>query len=432
MKVLLVQSYLGGNEQLVYPLGLACIKSTLSEHDVRIFDTNTSTMPFNDFRKIITDFEPEVVGISLRNIDSTNKRKVVFYYSHLKETINTIKTSTGAKIVIGGSGFSMFAREIMEDEPRIDYGVALEGEKTFPDLLLNLDRPENVKSVFYRKNGKIVFSGDGEQIDLNSAEFPDRKSVPLTDYKKVPEGIGIETKRGCILNCIYCIYGFLNGKRLRFRDPVRVVDEIESLVKGYGLERFTFVDSVFNIPLKHAEEICREIIRRGLKVSWSAWFNDKELTKEFVELVRDAGCRNIILSPDGFSDRTLQKLGKNIHKEDILKAYRILKDIEGFDVSYNFFKNPPGHSIWTFLSLLYFFISAKKEMGKRVHFEFNSIRIEPHTKLYALAVEEGVIKQRENLLYPSYYTNRSTWYIERLFNLALDMKEKLLQKNKTL
>ena len=55
------------------------------------------------------------------------------------------------------------------------------------------------------------------------------------------------------LDCIYCIYGFLNGKELRLRKPTKVVDEIEILVKNRGVERFTFVDAVFNIPNDHAE-----------------------------------------------------------------------------------------------------------------------------------------------------------------------------------
>jgi radical SAM superfamily enzyme YgiQ (UPF0313 family) len=223
---------------------------------------------------------------------------------------------------------------------------------------------------------------------------------------------------------VYCIYGFLNGKKLRLRDPARIVDEIELLVNEHGLKRFTFVDSVFNIPQNHAEKICREIIRRGLQTTWSAWFNEKELTRAFVELARDAGCRNVILSPDGFFDRTLMDLGKNISKKDILSSYQVLKDLEGFEVSYNFFKNPPGQGLSAFLSLLWFTMKAKRQMGRRVHFEFNSMRIEPHTKLYDIARSEGVIAAEENLLYPKHYTNGKTAYIERIFNLMLRLRGK--------
>jgi putative variant cofactor biosynthesis B12-binding/radical SAM domain protein 1 len=422
MKVLLVQSYLGSSEPLVYPIGLACLKSSLDGHDIKVFDTNTSPRPFEELKEAISGFGPDVVGISLRNIDSTNKRKVVFYYEFLRDTVSAIKSSSEAKIVIGGSGFSMFAKQIMEDEPGIDFGIVLEGEKTFPQLLENLDRPENVRSVFYRKNGSVTYSGPGEQVDLDGMDFPDRSIVPLDIYREVPEAVGVETKRGCILDCIYCIYGFLNGKRIRPRDPRRVVSEIETLNKEYGIEKFTFVDAVFNVPQSHSEKICMEIISKGLAVSWSAWFNEKGLTREFLELVRDAGCNNVILSPDGFSDDVLIKLGKNIRVKDIMSSYEAMREIDGFEISYNFFKNPPGQSLGAFISLMKFYFRAKRDLGQRVHFEFNSMRIEPHTKLYKVALDEGDISKDENLLFPKYYSNKGTRYIESLFNLMLMAK----------
>ncbi|MBF0557625.1 MAG: B12-binding domain-containing radical SAM protein, partial [Nitrospirae bacterium] len=92
---------------------------------------------------------------------------------------------------------------------------------------------------------------------------------------------------------------------------------------------------------------------------------------------------------------------------------------DGVEVSYNFFKNPPGQTLAAFVSLMFFCIKARKEMGRRVHFELNSIRIEPHTSLFKLAVEEGVIKENENLLYPIYYINRKTAYIDVILNMLL-------------
>ena len=424
MKVLLVQSYLGGNEPPVFPLGLACIKAQLTNHDVRGFDTNTSERPFEELKEVAAGFSPDVVGISLRNIDSTNKRDVVFYYSYLKKAIDVIKEASNARIIVGGSGFSMFAREIMEDEPRIDYGVFLEGERIVPSLLDNISTPESVKGIFYRKDGNVLFSGAGGQVGLTSVSLPDRGFISVGGYKDVPEAIGIETKRGCALKCVYCIYGFLNGKEYRLRQPKRIVDDIEHLINEKGIETFTFVDSVFNIPLRHAEDICVEIIRRGLKVKWSAWFSEKGLKREFLELVKAAGCKKVILSPDGYSDRVLKALEKNITKKDILKSYKSLKSIDGYEVCYNFFKNPPGQSLTAFLAMIFFCVKAKVQMGKRVHFEFNSMRVEPHTKLYQIALKEGFVNKGDNLLYPKYYTNPGTRYIEKLFNAVLKLKGK--------
>ncbi|MBF0557626.1 MAG: cobalamin-dependent protein, partial [Nitrospirae bacterium] len=287
MNILLVQAFLGGTEQPVFPLGLACVASSLSEHNVRIYDPNVSGDPLGELEDLLDGFSPDVIGLSIRNIDSTNKREVVFYYPYLKKIIDVIKAGrcSSSTIVAGGSGFSMFAREIMEDEQRIDFGILLEGEIAFNELLQNLSCPEKVRSVFFRRNGEIVFTGPGVQVDVNNTAPAYRCVASLDPYRKMRDAVGVETKRGCGFRCIYCIYGFLNGRALRLRAPERVVDEIELLVKEHGVERFTFVDSVFNAPQEHARDICREMIRRNIKVNWSAWFNEKGLTREFVELV---------------------------------------------------------------------------------------------------------------------------------------------------
>lgn len=426
MNILLVQAYLGGSEPPVFPIGLSCIASAVKGHELKVFDPNVAANPFSEMVETLASFKPEIVGISLRNIDSTNKRKVVFYYKLLKKMIDIIKAGpcSGVKIIIGGSGFSMFAHEIMQDEPRIDYGVYLEGERTFPELLEQLEHPGSVKGVLYREGGKIIFTGPNIQTDLNAVQLPDRAIIGISAYIGAPDSIGIETKRGCMLGCVYCVYGFLNGKNMRLKNPVRVVDEIEALTRDMQLQSFTFVDSVFNIPLSHAEAICREIIRRRLKVSWSAWFHEDRLTEKFVKLAVDAGCNKLILSPDGFSDKTLRKLGKSIKKQDILEVFNLLKNMRGFEVCYNFFKNPPGQDLFTFLKLMRFYVITKLRLGKRAHFEFNAMRIEPHTGLYKIALEEGLIKKEDNLLYPKYYTSMNTRYIEQIFNTMLLLKGK--------
>jgi radical SAM superfamily enzyme YgiQ (UPF0313 family) len=419
MKLLLIQSYLGQSEPVVFPLGLACLKPYLKDHEVNVFDMNTVEEPFQSLKGIVASFNPDLIGISLRNIDSTNKRKVVFYYKYTKKTIDIIKTCTDARIVMGGSGFSMFAREIMEDEPGIDYGVYLEGEVTFSELLKNLDTPESVKSIYYRRDGEIFFTGHRSYSSFEDLKPPDTTILPIDKYNGFPDALGVETKRGCQLNCIYCVYGFLNGNNYRLKSPGAVVDEIEALNKNQGAQRFTFIDSVFNIPQNHAEAVLREMIARKLDTKWSAWFSEKDLSSQFLALAKQAGCDHVIFSPDGFSDKTLTKLGKNIRKKDIIHAFKMIQGMDGFEISYNFFKNPPGQNLMNFISLVVFCLLAKLKLGRRIHFEFNSLRIEPHTRLYEVTLAENVITRDESLLFPKYYTNRKTWYIEAIFNILL-------------
>lgn len=423
--ILLVQSYLGGEETPVFPLGLAILAGTLSDYNVELLDLNVKDEPFQALEETLNRFKPDVVGISIRNIDSTNKRKVSFYYSHMQPTLrHLLNNGRDPVIVLGGSGFSMYAERIMEDIKEATFGVYLEGEETFPRLLENLDHPEKVKGLFYRNKGRIIFTGERKPPDFTQIPRPRWELLDMKKYSRFSTGIGIETKRGCSLNCAYCPYPFLNGKQYRLKPPPLVLDEIEELVKKYDIREITFTDSIFNIPLSHAEELCQGLIDRKLNVRWIAWFNEKNITKEFLLLAKEAGCSNFIFSPDGFSDSILKRIQKNIRMEDILRTFNIIRKVDNVRVSYNLFKNPPGQTLITALAMLIFLIKAKLSLGERVSFELNSLRIEPHTYLCKIAEEEGLLKKEHDLLYPKYYSNINTLYIEKLFNLLLRLKGK--------
>jgi anaerobic magnesium-protoporphyrin IX monomethyl ester cyclase len=423
MRILLVQAYMGGREPAIFPIGLASLKSSLDGHQVRVFDPNIWQNPWDELKATILGFDPQIIGISLRNIDSTNKRTVVFYFAYLKELLDRVKAGSEAKIIVGGSGFSMFAAEIMAIEPRIDFGVYLEGETVFPDLIENLATPERIKSVYYRKDGKLLFTGLGQPCDLKGTQMPDWEILPLSSYLG-RDAMGIETKRGCALGCIYCTYGFLNGKEYRLKDPVRVVDEIEHLANRCGVGRFMFLDSVFNIPRRHCAAVCHEILRRGVRVRWSAWFSEANISEEFLELIAQAGCDTVMLSPDALCDPVLKRLGKSLSRKQILAAYQLLRKSKRFDLSYNFFKNPPGQTLANFLSIVLFCLRARWQMGRKVHFELNSLRVEPHTVLHQIALREGMVTAGNSLLFPTYYINKKTWFLGTIIDLLLSWKGK--------
>ncbi len=426
MKVLLIQSYLGGREAPVFPIGLASLAAALKadNHVIRALDLNTTSDPWKTLESEVRAFRPDVVGLSIRNIDSTNKRQVVYYYPEAKRAAAIVKaTHPKATVVVGGSGFSMFAREIMRDEPLFDLGVYLEGEQTFPALMRCLHDPGQVPGVFYRSGEGIAFTGAATPQDMDEIPLPDRTVVPANAYHAFEDAFGIETKRGCPLSCVYCIYGFLNGKKYRFRSPARVVDDIESLLNQTGAQRYTFVDSIFNVPARHAADICAEIERRGIRAPWSAWFCESELDADLLDACRRAGCDHFIFSPDGFADSTLAKLGKKTRRRHILAGYKLVRDA-GVRASYNFFKNPPGQCAANLVGMLAFVVRAKLEMRGRVGFEFSSLRVEPHTDLQRIAIEEGVLSGHENLLEPVGYTQKRTRFVERGFDLLLAMRGK--------
>jgi hypothetical protein len=119
-----------------------------------------------DLPEIIAKINPDIVGVSLRNIDSVfsfNKRS---YYSPFVSMIKSIrKNAPLCKLVVGGTGFSIFAEEIMKNNPEVDFGIISEGENAFAELLDNLDYPNRVRGLIVRRSNGLVFT-EKTRMDL--------------------------------------------------------------------------------------------------------------------------------------------------------------------------------------------------------------------------------------------------------------------------
>ena len=405
MKVLLVQLWVDRGELPIYPLGLVTLAGILKNHDVQIFDPNVSRDPSGEYHDRLHSFGPDVVGISIRNIRfySMREKRYIFYYEDIVPMIELIRQQDRRiPIIVGGSGFSMFPQAVLERHPEIDFGVYLDGEESLPELLENLENPGKVKGIFHRENGRVHFTGTKEFAKdfppVNWALFP-----PDT-YSGELEGIGILSKRGCILECLYCNYPFLTGNRLRLRSPETVVDEIEYLNRRYGVEQFTFADTVFNVPKGHAESVCMEIVKRNLPVRWTAWFNEKTFGRNFMDLAIRAGCERFQFSPDAFSDQSLKLLRKNISTQQILDTYQLMRRDKRARVSYNFMIGVPGENLLSFIRMLLFALRLKLFLrGRLVQLNFTKLRIEPNTGLEKYAREEGIITEESDLMAPTLY-----------------------------
>ena len=415
MKILLFQSYLKKAGLKVYPLGLVSLASCVNNHEVRICDLNLYEKPFQTLGKELQEYEPDLIGISFRNIDNQDRLDPVYYYQDFVKATRTIKAAKqDTPLVVGGPGFSMFAREIMERNPELDFGVYLEAEETFPELLRNLKNPATVKGIYYRQNGFVQFTGARKLPNLNNLPPIQRSYVDMSLYPSSITSIGIQSKRGCDLKCIYCNYPFLSGNKVRMRQPEKVVDEIEELVNIHHITKLIFADPIFNKPLDHANEICREIIRRGLNVKWGAYMDIRYSTKEFLLLARDAGCTDFIFSPDGISNNALMSLRKGITEQEYRKIFQLFKKNEKLRnafVIFDFMINPPKENLRGLLKTLWFYVWANISLGKQGRITANWIRIEPATEIHELAISEGLLKPSTCLLPENYEGLKDTFYI---------------------
>jgi len=391
--------------ELVYPIGLAYLAAHLGDEEVEIFDINLHRdRPYAALRDKLREFEPAVVGLSLRNIKVATPGTHADDFAPQQATVKLIREELPqAFLVIGGTAFSLYAEAFMERLPEVDVGVWGEAEHRFAELLTS-ENPSQIPGVYYRQNGKVIYTGPPTDFPFDSLNPPRRELVDHAPYVASSfVSVGVQSKRGCALHCIHCSDTFLAGNTVRTRPAADVIDEIEDLVNNHGVTELFFCDQIFNIPPSHAIEICKEIVRRDLKISWSAWFNENKntLPDELMIWLKRAGCGILSFSPDHVDNRMLKTLHKNFRYEDMVYTYQVAKRF-GFDVEYSFFLNSPGEDWRSLLAIFRFLAKAKLHLGPQLRMftllMMQPIRIYPHTRLAELARETGLIGHEEDLI----------------------------------
>lgn len=412
MRILLVQapSVEGPSQERVYPLGIVTLAGHLKDggHDLLLLDMNIEQDPFGTLKEKLLEFRPDVVGVSLRNVDPLGNKTASLVPSFFVAVRMISSLLPRATIIAGGTGFSLFPERLMRELPEIRYGFVGEAEVSFPRLLVSLDNPPRLKGLCWREGDTIRMTPPSRDFDMSRYLSPDRSVLDPSRYLSLNSyvpALGIETKRGCPFGCSYCVYPKLQGKKMRCRPAPEVVDEMESLHKEYGVGSFHFTDPVLNIPPGHLDAICREILRRKLKVRWDGFMREDQLNEKNVALYEKAGCECFSFSPDGLCSEALKTLGKRMKEADVLKAAELVARTDVLSV-YHFMVNVPGETEETaekgvrLLERIYELHGRKRNLGTVV---LNNIRILPGTPIEAKAQEEGALRPGADLLYPTYY-----------------------------
>ncbi len=433
MKVLLIQSFTPEGEAPIFPLGLAYLAAALPSHDVNIFDVNIEEDPYKNLEEKLTSFQPDAIGVSLRNIKifiktvaRTGGHQSCFQLH--QELIGFLKRKTkNIPLIAGGTAFSLYASHIMGLMPEIDYGILREGEESLPKLLEPGMAPENIPGICYRKDNELIFTGPRDWLEFSSIAKPRRDLTRIEKYLSEPTAIGVQTKRGCVLQCIHCSDQFLIGQKLRLRPPEKVVEEIDDLVRNHGIKEIMFADQIFNFPLDHAMEICKGLVKKKVPIKWQAWLNPKYLSKEFVDIAREAGCAKMIFSPDSASDKVLKQLKKGYTEQDLANSYKLLQG-SNVEVGYDFMLNGPGETLGSICKLFLFLFKAKLCLGSGLRFHglfLVPMRIYPHSELEKEAKEKGLISADDDLLEPVFYNPKPLSYLCGFILLILSLLRRL-------
>jgi radical SAM superfamily enzyme YgiQ (UPF0313 family) len=364
-------------------------------HRVELFDSNLDgETVYGKLRAAA----PDVIGLSMRNVDDVDIGSKTFYVPEVVETIRKIRESTNAPLVLGGSAYSLFPERILECSGA-DYGVRGEGEAAMVALVDALERATDYRRIpglVYREKGAIV-ANDNSVCAAGEIARPCRPAELVRSYLHTSAMLNVQTQRGCGFTCCYCTYPVLEGRRLRFREPGEVVGEIEEAM-SLGAHYLFFVDSVLNTSADHVHRICEEIVRRELDVNWGCFLRPRGLTDDTFRLMKRAGLRHVEFGTDSFCDSVLECYGKAFTFEDVFHSSELART-HGVRHAHFLILGGPGEDRHT----LQEGFDNSRRLRRTVIFPYIGMRLYPGTPLYRTALNEGVIESGFDLLEPRFY-----------------------------
>ena len=375
----------------VYPLALDYLRAPLQQagYETRTWDARRDT----NLAVVVRDYRPDVALVSIRNADNNDAVNTTNYLPAALAVVETIKDHSAANVVLGGSAFSLFPDEIL-NASRADYGVAGAGEHVVVPLVEHLlagTDPRNLPGLVRRDGSNPPASPPVTAVLAREPE--------LVRFYWEQGGIpGVQLKRGCPFECVYCTYPLLEGRKFLQKDAVAAVDEIQQFHEAAGVDQFFIVDSLFNAVPALARAFATELCRRKLPVRWSGYFMPKNVTRDDLLLWKESGLDGVEFGMDTLCPALLDAWGKGFTLTDARQATQACIET-GMPYSMYLIFGGPGETHETLEQT----IAEAQACPKAVVFTFLGMRIYPRTRLYDIARQEGVLRDGDNLLEPKFY-----------------------------
>ena len=376
----------------VYPIGVDYVATALRDrHDVRVLYLACEGAEAA-LVALCRDFLPEVIGLSIRNVDSAETSNPEGFIPDLERVARLLRENSAAPLVLGGPGFSIFPQALMK-RLGADYGLAGEGEP----LCEFLDGLSSGKVV--PVPGLLVRA----ELQLPPAPWKGPRLRKVTSPKTVAHYLrwggmlNVQTKRGCPYLCTYCTYPGIEGRRLRLCDPDGVAKEWQSLVDAGA--KFLFVtDAVFNSHVRHNLAVADALMRNRIGVPWGAFFAPVRPHRDYYRRLREVGLTHAEFGTESLSAEMLKRYRKPFTVEHAMAAHTEAR-AAGIHVAHYIMLGGPGETPETVQETL----DRCDAINDAALFVFCGVRIYPGTTVHALAVREGQVDAHDDLLAPRFY-----------------------------
>lgn len=405
MRVLIVNTNRERSPYTLLPIGACCVAAAARNagHDTRFLDLTFERNPIKQTLDFVTSFKPDVVGLSIRNIDNCDASNPLFYLTDINDIVKACRIAGVGYIVIGGAAVTTAAESVLRFT-EADYAVIGEGEAAFPRLLDAIfagDHLTSVPGVAAICSSSFKCNSPAPSQDLSSFPNPNPENwLNLSLYKAYDAAMSVQTKRGCAFRCSYCLYQTIEGEGIRFRDPDWVAEEVLRSER-LGFRSVEFVDSVFNVPEEHAINCCEAILHAGSHLPLqTSELNPSGCSSDMVKAMNAAGFISIGCTAESGSDQMLRSLRKGFTSDHLRQAALELSRSTALRM-WIFMFGGPGETESTVRETTRFMEDSLTD--RDIVYVSRGIRILPGTELNKQAVAEGVVSEHDNLLLPQFY-----------------------------
>lgn len=287
---------------------------------VRFWELSNNLKNYNVFRhesvNKILRYKPSIVSFYCRCSD----------FHICIDLSNLIKTnSPNTKIIFGGPQAELVAKETLTYFQNVDFVSCSEGENTIVPFLNHVNKGvpvESVKGLVYRDELGVVHQNEFPKFLPNDyvRGFYYYDLIPDSVFSN-SKGTNIDVGRGCPFTCTFCSTKTFWKQKYRLRNIPDIINEIEYLVKNFGINNFSFDHDLFTVNNKKIKEFCIQIKQRKLNIEWYCSSRIDTITEELIDTMAAAGCYKILYGIETGSPRMQKIVRKNL---DLKKCVPII------------------------------------------------------------------------------------------------------------
>ena len=321
-RFLLVNPYYPISETPSPPLGLAFLAGALEAAGIEVEILDLVVFPYSTkmLEQVLNRFKPSFVGLTAVTMNVENALAVA----------RDVKaTSPGILTVMGGPHVTFCAEDTLQAAPEIDVVVMGEGEETIVELARVPRTPQDwceIRGLAYRDGRQINYTDPRPFIkDIDTLPEPARHLIPLGRYRALGLPVSMTTSRGCPFQCIFCVGRKMVGAKVRYRNPVKVVDELAYL-DTLDFNQINIADDLFTAAPKHCLGVCDEILARGLDTRWTSFARVDTVSPEVLQRMKAAGCTAVSFGVETGNPEMLKRIKKGITLDQVVAAVKMCND----------------------------------------------------------------------------------------------------------